>query len=187
MKLQLLIGAMGMCALISLVSTATAADRAGRPMLIHRLNELGLEVWTEQDPQWETRVQQTNGVPIFIADTPALSYPPASMSWISLPQFKFETHELELAARGAIDQVAANHGVQAPNPIAIEPQRYGELIGFESTFKARSEQVPIDVRVFFGHRPGKPAVLMQVSTLRTKLPHLSEHIRRAWTHVRYLD
>jgi hypothetical protein len=45
-----------LCAIASI--DATAGTRAGRPMIIHRLAQMNLEIWTEQDPEWETRVQQ---------------------------------------------------------------------------------------------------------------------------------
>lgn len=167
--------------------TATATERVGRPMLIHRVTELGLELWTEQDPQWETHLRETNGAMTFIAETPALTYPPAHMSWTSLPELKFAEHDIESAARGALHQVAANFRVRFPDRISIKPQQYGDLIGLESVFEAESEGVPIHVRAFCGHQPGKPAVVMQMSTLRDKLPHLNEHLRRSWSHVRYLQ
>lgn len=172
--------------LIGMTLTATAAERVGRPMLIHRVAELGLEIWTEHDPQWETHLHEANGATTFSAETPALTYPPAHMSWTTVPQLNFTERDIETAARGALHQVAANLGVRFPDRISIKPRQYGDLTGFESVFQAESERVPIDVRAFCGHRAGKPAVVMQVSTLRNKLPDLNEHLRRSWSHVRYL-
>lgn len=164
--------------------SAAAEKRAGRPMIIHRIPQLQLEIWTEQDPQWETHVNDANGAFTFIAETPALTYPPAHMSWTAQPQLKFQQQDIEAAARGALHQVAANYRV--PPPEQIKQATYGDLTGYETTFQARSDK-PIEVRVFCGHRPGQPAVVMQAVTLKDKLPHLSEHIRRSWSNVRYLD
>lgn len=172
--------------LIGLISTATATERTGRPMIIHRVAELGLEIWTEQDPRWETQISASKEAATFIAETPALAYPPAHMSWTSLPQMKFDAADIEAAASGAIHQVAANYGVRTPGQLALEPKQYGDLSGFESVFTATSQHMPIEVRVFCGHRPGRPAVVMQVATLENKLGHLSEHVRRSWGNVRYL-
>lgn len=176
-----------MAAIGMLTLTATAAERAGRPMIIHRVAELGLEIWTEQDPQWETQLRVASDATIFTAETPALTYPPAYMSWTSQPQTTFADGDMEAAARGALYQVAANYGVQSPDQLSIERKQYGELSGYESVFTAISQQVPVEVRAFCGHRPGHPAVVMQASTLRHKLGHLSEQIRRSWSHVRYLQ
>jgi hypothetical protein len=173
--------------LIGLISTAEAGDRAGRPMVIHRVPALGLEIWTEQDPQWETQLTETKGAATFIAETPALTYPPAYMSWTSLPQIKFDAADIEAAARGTIHQVAANYGVRGPVQLPIERKQYGDLSGYESIFAASSQQVPVEVRVFCGHSPGRPAVVMQVATLKDKLGHLSEQTRRSWSNVRYLQ
>lgn len=172
--------------LLAAQSTASAANRIGRPMIIHRLPSLGLEIWTEQDPEWETRLSERTGVATFIAETPALSYPPAQMSWTTLPQLRFDPLDLEAGAAGALHQVAANHRVRAPKRISITHQQYGDLIGYETTFEARFENVPVEVRAFCGHRPGKQPVLMQVTTLKDKSSHLAEHIRRSWSNVRYL-
>lgn len=176
-----------MTAMWTFTLTATAAERAGRPMTIHRVAELGLEIWTEQDPQWETHLRVANGATTFTAETPALTYPPAYMSWTSQPQTKFADGDIEAAARGALYQVAANYGVRSSDQLSIERKGYGELSGYESVFTALSQQVPIEVRAFCGHRPGHPAVVMQAATLRNKLGHLSEQIRRSWSHVGYLQ
>ncbi|MDY6944324.1 MAG: hypothetical protein SXG53_01280 [Pseudomonadota bacterium] len=154
-------------------------------MIIHRLPELNLEIWTEQDPQWEVHLHETNGATTFIAEPPALSYPPAHMSWTSLPQLRFEQGEMEAATRGVLHQMAISYGVQPPKD--LQQRQYGDLTGYEAIFAAESEDLPIDVHLFCGHREGKPAVVMQVVTLRDKLPHLSEHIRRSWKNLRYLD
>lgn len=172
-----------LCAIAS--TTVTAKPRAGRPMIIHRLPELNLEIWTEQDPQWETHLHETRAAATFVAEAPALSYPPAHMSWTTLPQLTFQEGDMEAATRGVLYQMAVNYGVKPPQ--LLEQRQYGDLTGYEATFQAESDDVPIDVHIFCGHRDGKPAVVMQVVTLKDRLPHLSEHIRRSWTRLRYLD
>lgn len=171
---------------LGLALSADAAERTGRPMIIHRLPTLGLEIWTEQDPEWETHLSQRSGAATFVAETPALTYPPAHMSWTTLPQLRFDARDLQAGAQGALHQVAANHHVRSPKQIPITHQQYGDLTGYETTFEALSENIPIEVRAFCGHRPGKQPVLMQVTTLKNKSAHLTEHIRRSWNNVRYL-
>lgn len=166
--------------------TADAAQRAGRPMIIHRLSDLGLEIWTEQDPEWETHLNKRADAATFVAETPALTYPPAHMSWTTLPQLRFDDRDLRAGAEGALHQLAANHRVRTPKQIAIALRKYGDLTGYETTFEAKSQNTPIEVRAFCGHRPGRPPVLMQVTTLKDKSAHLAEHIRRSWNHIRYL-
>lgn len=172
-----------LCAMTA--SIAFAAPRAGRPMIIHRLPELNLEIWTEQDPEWETHLSDADEAFTFVAETPALTYPPAYMSWTVMPHLKLRQHDLEAAARGVVHQIAANYRTNPPQEIS---QRiYGDLFGYQATLQAESENMPIDVLIFCGHREGRPAVVMQTVTLRDKLPHLSEQIRRSWKNVRYLD
>lgn len=170
-----------------LALTTDAAPRSGRPMIIHRLPALGLEIWTEQDPEWETHLNQRSGAATFVAETPALTYPPAHMSWTTLSRLRFDPQDLEAGAQGALHQVAANHQVRSPTRIPITRRQYGDLIGYEAVFEARSQSLPIEVRAFCGHRPGKPPVLMQLTTLKHKSAHLAEHVRRSWSNVRYLQ
>jgi hypothetical protein len=164
---------------------AIAATRAGRPMIIHRLSAMNLEIWTEQDPEWETRLKQSPNSQTFTAETPALTYPPTHMSWTIAPTLKFEPHELEAAAHGVLHQIAIRYRTHPPEQILHA--QYGDLVGYEAIFQAEPQNIPIDVRVFCGHSEGKPMVVMQAVTLKGKLTHVAEHIRRSWTHLRYLD
>lgn len=173
----------GLCAISPI--DAIAGTRAGRPMIIHRPPEMNLEIWTEQDPEWETSIKRGPYSMTFAAETPALTYPPTHMSWTIAPTLTFEPHELESAAHGVLHQMAIRY--RALPPGHLSHARYGDLIGYEATFQAEARNIPIDVRVFAGHREGKPMVVLQVVTLKGKLTHVAEHIRRSWTHVRYLD
>lgn len=172
-----------LCAIAS--AHATSRQRMGRPMIIHRVPELNLEIWTEQDPEWETHLEEIGSAATFVAQAPALTYPPAHMSWTTLPHLRFKQDEMEDGTRGVVHQMAINYGV--PPPRHLRQRQYGELTGYEVTFQAESDGLPIDVLLFCGQREGQAAVVMQVVTLRDRLAHLSEHIRRSWTHVRYLD
>lgn len=172
------------CALCTLAAVAHSAFK--RQMLVHKVDELALEIWTEARPEWEARVEWKNGQPIFVAETPALTYPPAGMSWVSMSRLRFDQHALEEVARGAIHQAARNYKVR-PDILALKSARYGDLPGYEAEFSAEAQGTAVDVRVFCGLKPGKPAVVMQAFTLHGKLAHISEQIRRSWTNVRYLD
>jgi hypothetical protein len=168
---------------------ATAAEPVKRSMVVHQVKELGLEIRTEEDPRWDTRLENDGrGTYTFVAETPGSNYPPAGMSFTA-SRLRFTAAEFGEAARGAVYQAALNYGLaaEASRAIALRPVVYGDLDGFEADFSAVADGTPVDVRVFFGHRPGKPAVSMQVYTLRDKLPHLAEQIRRSWTNVRYLE
>jgi hypothetical protein len=165
------------------------ADRVLRPMIIHRVAELGLEIWTEKDPEWEARLVTREGMrPTFVAESPFNSYPPAGMSW-ACPGIKFTEAEFERSARSAVSQAASNYSLAADviERIVMTPATYGELRGFQADFSAFVQGLPVDVRVFFGHVPGKPAVAMQVFAQAGKLASLNEQIRRSWGNVRYLD
>lgn len=159
-----------------------------RPMVVHRIAQLGLEIRTEAEPMWDVSLDPRNGGrPIFSSETPASTYPPAGMTWAASNQI-FAEIEFEEAARGALNRAASNYNLSSRHAATLKmrPATYGDLVGFEVEFPATAQDTPIDVKVFFGHQPGKPAVAMQAFTLRGKLPHISEQIRRSWTNTRYL-
>jgi hypothetical protein len=176
---------LSLCTLCAL-AMAAAQSALKRPMQIHKVEELALEIWTEAQPEWDARVEWKNGQPIFVAETPSLTYPPAGMSWVSMAHLRFDQQALEEVARGAIHEAARNYKVR-PDVIALKAAHYGDLAGYEAQFSADAQGTPVDVRVFCGLKPGKPAVVMQAFTLRGKLAHIGEQIRRSWTNVRYLD
>jgi len=163
-----------------------AAGAIKRPMLIHRVSLLGLEIWTEARPEWDVHIDLGRGSPSFVAETPALSTPPAGMSWTLRPDIAFTAEEIEDGAHGAIQQVAWHYGLREPRQLELRPASYGDLNGYESVFSGDAHGTPVDVQIFCGHRLGRPAVLMQAYTLKGKLGRIAGHIRRSWTHVRYL-
>lgn len=170
---------------LSALGTASSADieRVPRPMRIHRVVELGLEIWTEKDPLWETALR---GRSVFTAETPALTYPPAGMTWVSLPHTSFAPEELESGARGALREIARSHQVRDVDRLELTPASYGELSGYESRFTGLAHGARVDVLVFVGHKPGRPAVVAQAYTMEGKLDHIREHVRRSWSNIRYL-
>ena len=168
---------------------AEGSSRAKRPMKIHQVSELGLEIWTEYEPEWPTDIHRKGKRTIFVAQTPLNTYPPAAMSWTTFPTMRIVEGNLKDVATSAIQTAAKNYKVSADNAAKIIPASatYSGLIGYEATFPGVAHGDNVDVKVFVGHLPGKPPVAMQVYTLTGKLPHLSEHIRRAWQNVKYLE
>lgn len=176
-------------AAIAAMSVATAAEPVKRTMVVHQVKEIGLEIRTEEHPAWDRRLERNEGgVATFVAETPGSNYPPAGMSF-AMSKLVFTAAEFSEAARGAVYQAARNYGLtsDASRALPLQPATYGDLQGYEAEFSAVVDDMPVDVRVFFGHRPGRPAVSMQAYTLKGKLPHLSEQLRRSWTNVRYLN
>lgn len=171
------------------VAQASEPTRALRPMVIHKVQELGLEIWTEADPEWQTDLVYQGDKPIFTAQTPMNTYPPAAMSVVSFPGMVVAEHELQEVATTAIHTAASNFQVTETDieKITILPVEYSELHGYEGVFSGYAQGDPVDVKVFVGQKNGKGPVSIQLYTLQGKLPHLSEQIRRSWQHIRYLD
>lgn len=124
----------------------------------------------------------------FVAQSPANYYPPAIMTYVAMPQVGGSTQTFKTLATSAIRRAAQNYGGTAAARLVVrlEEARYGVLEGFEATFDGVANGEEVQIRVFVRHTPGRFPIAMQIYSLRGKLTHLSEPIRRAWTNVRYL-
>lgn len=163
---------------------AFAEPRAPREMRIHRVGALGLEIWVENQPPWEAEVMQGRSLPVFVVQSPSNYYPPAVMTYVGMPSTSGGGQSLEAMSTRAIRRAAWNYGLGARR-LSIRPEaaRYGALSGYEATFDGVANGEAVQVKVFVGQAPGRSPVAMQVYTLRGKLAHLSEPIRRAWNHI----
>jgi hypothetical protein len=170
-------------------STSAYAERAKRPMKIHKLPELGLEDWTEYEPLWITELHYRGIKPVFTVQTPPMVYPPAAMKVVSSPGMSVAPEEMKDIATTAISEGARNYKVSKKQlkDLHIIPAAYGELTGYEASFTGKVRGDAVDVKVFVGNKEGKGPVKLQIYTLEGKMDHLSEQIRRSWTNVRYLN
>lgn len=160
---------------------------AERPMNVHRDPDMGLEIWTEQIPEWQIERRYRGSKPVFVAQTPPNVYPPASMTVLSFAGLSVPTGEFEAIAAQALGTGLVQFGVDedARAGIIRERKRYGNLSGFEINFPATVHGTSSDVKVFIGRAEGRGPVLLQLYTLSGKMPHLNEAIRRSWTNIDY--
>ncbi len=172
------------CIIITFLSPVYA-ERAKRPMTIHQVDELGLEIWTERNPEWPTQQVNQGKQPMFIAQSPLNSYPSAVMMWMSFPKMRVTAGDLETIAGTAIRTAADNYHVPADQALSVNTARYGALTGYEATFDGQADGEVVSVKMFVGHQLGKGLVSMQVYTGSGKLAHLNEHIRRSWQNIKY--
>jgi hypothetical protein len=180
----------GLCMIaVVFFSMPAHADRVERTMKIHRLSELGLEIWTEFKPLWITEVHYQGIKPVFTAQTPPMVYPPAAMKVVSFPGMSVAPEEMKDIATTAISEGARNYKTSKKqlNDLHIIPAAYGDLSGYEADFNGKVHGDAVDVKVFVGNKEGKGPVMLQIYTLEGKMDHLSEQIRRSWTNVRYLN
>lgn len=164
-------------------------ERALREMQIHRVEELGLTIWTENQPAWETDLQQIKGRSSFVAQSPDRYHPPAVLIYSSWPQERVADEHFETMARAALQTAGRNFGlnVAQAGSVRIQAARYGVLEGWESGFAGRAQGDAVDVKLFVGRKPGRFPVVLTAYTLQGKMQHLAEVLRRAWGNVDYLD
>lgn len=160
-----------------------------RHMQIFHVQELGLEVWVENQPPWETRLSNETGRPTFVAESPPNYHPPTVITYASWPEEKVPAEGMHQMAGAAIRRASENFGVSRERSLAIPVRqaRYGDIQGYEGWFTGKADGVAMDVSVFVGQAPGKFPVVFNVYTTRGKLPNLTEVLRRAWTNVKYLS
>ena len=172
---------------LMLLAGPAASERMKRPMKVHRVAAVGLVIVTEQSPEWTGRIQRQGDKAIYVVESPDNNYPPVVMNYLSFPEMPYTPGELEEIARGAIRQAMVNYRAVNPGSVPIRRRNWGILEGYEAVFAGRGGGQPLDVRVFVGAAPGKPLVAMHAYTLRGKMAHISENIRRAWSNVKYLE
>lgn len=188
----LLIGATACGALAASPAAPTtesaAPKRALRQMQIHKVPALGLEVWVENQPEWETDLSTATGHPIFGAISPEGYHPPTVMTYASWPKERPSQESMQGVADSAIRRASQNFGLNIAQArgLVINPVTYGKLVGYESFFKGLNNKVPMDVVVFVGQEPGRFPVALTAYTLRGKMDNLNEQRRRAWGKLAYL-
>ena len=116
-------------------------ERALREMQIHRVEELGLAIWTENQPAWETELQQIKGRSSFVVQSPDRYHPPAVLIYSSWPQERVADEHFETMARAALQTAGRNFGldVARARSVRIQAARYGVLEGWESGFAGRAQ------------------------------------------------
>jgi hypothetical protein len=161
--------------------------RALREMSIHKVKELGLEIWIENQPAWDASLTN-NGQPTFTAASPENYHPPAAMLFQSFPQEKVPAAQFANMAKQALRRASANWGLQAAEvrAIPVTAQKYGVLEGFEGNFIGKSDEIVMDVKIFVGQSEVRFPVIMWIYTQQGKMDNLSEVIRRSWSKLIYL-
>lgn len=165
-----------------------SGDRSLREMQIHHIKEMGLEIWIENQPPWTTGVQKQNGRSLFTAQSPDRYHPPSAMTFSGWNDKVVSEGELPGVARSAIVHGAQNFGVSAgeARALAVLPANHGVLQGLEARFSGEAQDLLMDVQIFVGQAPGKFPVALTVYTLKDKMVHLEDVIRRSWSNVQYL-
>lgn len=159
-----------------------------RPMQIHQLPTLGLEIWTEREPQWITELVSYRYRDVFTVQSPLLSYPPVAMTFTSFSRMQLAQDELSPLAEQVFQHGVKNYSGTATEAgqLTIVAATHGPLQGFETQFRGIADGESVDVRMFLGKAEDKPPVLLQAYTLAGHIDSISEHIRRSWSNVSYL-
>lgn len=160
-----------------------------REMQIHPVKAIGLEVWVENQPPWETQIVQNGGRSVFAVSSPENYHPPAAMTYASWPEHAVSEQQLSAVAHSALRHAAQNFGLAPGQARALQPRaaQHGLLQGYEVEFVGKVQATAVDVRLFFGLQPGRAPVVMTVYTLQGKIDHLKEVVRRSWDNISYLE
>jgi hypothetical protein len=164
-------------------------DRPLREMQIHKLKDIGLEVWVENQPPWEAQTVQHNGRPVFTVRSPENYHPPTAMTFASWPEHKVSQEQLKNVAHSALRHASQNFGLTQgqARAMAIRPQQHGVFSGYEAEFVGKLQGMAADVRIFFALQADHPPVVMTVYTLKGKMENLRDVIHRSWDNVSYLN
>jgi hypothetical protein len=161
-----------------------------RQMQIHKLPALGLSIWTEDQPEWIVKLDQTPGKrPSFQVQSPEFYHPPTAMIYTSFRGEKVSTEGFPAMAKTAIQYASLNFGLKMDKArtIPVKAATYGVLKGFEGDFVGFANGTELDVKVFIAQEPGKFPIALNIYTVKGKMSNLSEVIRRGWGNVSYLE
>ncbi|MFT5591189.1 MAG: hypothetical protein ACI9ZF_003385 [Bradyrhizobium sp.] len=174
-------------AILAIHPAALLARPALREMQIHKVPELGLEIWVENQPAWEAKLTDVSGHPTFVAQSPSTYHPPTVMTYASWRKLLVTPNMLPDVAASAIRQASQYFELDPGRSrmLAIKPASHGALQGFETNFAGKAEGVAMDVKIFVGQAPGQFPVALTVYTLQGKMAHLEECIRRGWGRLNY--
>ncbi|GIZ52334.1 hypothetical protein NCCP691_23480 [Noviherbaspirillum aridicola] len=177
----------GVFAGVARAGSSETNAQAPREMQIHKVRELGLEIWVENQPPWRTELQR-GAHPTFIAEAPEAHHPPAVMSYSSWPKERVAEGAFATMARTAITRASQNFGlnVAASRALTILPAKHASLSGHEADFVGTVQGVAMDVRIFVGQEKGRFPVVLTLYTRKGKIHHLEQHVRRAWGRLAYL-
>lgn len=180
-------------ALILSITSSTAIatgpiERAQRPMQVQKHSDMGLEIWVENSPKWVVEKRFLGKRPILFVQSPPNTYPPASMSVISYANMMPGADDFDVYSEVALSEGIEQYGVspQQLETLVRERKQYGDLSGIEVNFVAKVHGTLADVKLFIGNGNLKGPVLLQLYTVKGKMQHLSEQIRRSWSNIRYL-
>lgn len=161
-----------------------------RPMHIHRLRQLGLEVWSEAEPQWDTELLPggKGAPPVFTLSSPDNYHPPAATTITAWRRERVPGELFETMADTAIRTASANYGLNKgqARAIPVVPRTWGLLAGHEGDFSGRAQGQRLDVKIFVGQQEGKYPVVAQIYTQAGKMADLQDVIRRCWSNITYL-
>jgi hypothetical protein len=177
------------CALLASAAQSTLAQPGHlREMQIHKVPELGLIIWVENQPPWEAELSHASGHPSFIVQSPDQYHPPTVMTYASWPHEHVPDVQLAQVANTAIQRASQNFGLNLGQARAVSRSaaQYGVLSGFEGQFVGRVQGVAMDVKVFVGQTSGRFPVALSLYTLKGKMGHLGEVLRRSWGQLAYL-
>ena len=182
------LGALAALAWAASGGVLAAPTRALREMQVHKIDELKLEIWVENQPAWSTQLSRQTGHPTFIAESPDDYHPPTVMTFASWPNAHSPEDGFYGLASSAIRRASQNVGLTLPQARGLQliESDYDILHGYESTFDGKSDDTAMDVTVFVGQAPGKLPVALAIYTLRGKIGGLTEQRRRSWSKLKYL-
>jgi len=169
--------------------SGAARTQLMREMQIHKMPQLGLEIWTENEPPWETRVVTNGGQATLITESPPGYHPPTVMTYASYQKERVPENMLRVMAIGAIRRASLNFGLTEGQSRSINPAEasYGVLHGYEGVFYGKVGNQLLDVQIFVGQAANQFPVVLTIYTKKDKLQNLSEQRRRAWSKLNYLE
>jgi hypothetical protein len=166
------------------------SDAIGDVEFVSRdLTELGLRMEVPQG--WGSFFASIeNREPSFVLETTTMTTPQLMVIVVCSLDWTARTHtQLKHTAQRVMRQMHLSHNTKS----SIRRTQYGPLSGYESTYECGAfsqrlkRNIPMQERLFYGHRLGKPLVVLQATTEPGGLSRWDPMVRHLWNSVRYLS
>jgi len=160
--------------LISFTLVTNADNQPNRPFNIHKLEEVGLEVWVPANPKWELGIDERTTSNAVILKTPPLYYPTTAIEIVFNEKITISESDLLDVATAALKEIRRAVKVEAKDTgQKLTRVKFGDIDAYQDQFGVTFEGKSYSMQTFMGVFPSGQTVTMLVTTPVGQINHIS--------------
>jgi len=160
--------------LISLALVANADNQPNRPFQIHKLEEVGLEVWVPGNPKWVLAIDDRATSNALVLSTPPLYYPVTAIEIILNKNVTVSNADLLTVATSSLEEVRRSANVKPRGQDQeLTKVTFGNIEAYQDQFNVDFEGKSYSMQTFMGVFPTGQSVTMLVTTPEGQINDIS--------------